>query len=270
LPDRILPATRLLAGIVVPVLITAFVILFLFPDLSRLFAWPIRPPMNAMMLGATYLGGAYFFTRLVFARQWHAVRLGLWPVTTFVAVLGIATLLHWGNFTHGSISFFVWAFLYFTLPFVIPVVWYLNRRANLADPPLAERPLPAGLSLAIGVLGGVLTAASLVLFLFPGVMVPVWPWTLSPLTARVMAAMFALPGVVGLGIAIDRHWSSASLLFQAQVVAIVLMLVAALRARAEIDWSQPLSWLFVASLLLTLGLIGWASWAYRRLGRLAR
>ena len=75
--DRVLTASRVLAAIIVPVLVAAFIMLYLFPnDTGRLFAWPIKPTMSAMMLGATYLGGAYFFTRVVFARQWHTVRLG--------------------------------------------------------------------------------------------------------------------------------------------------------------------------------------------------
>jgi hypothetical protein len=35
------------------------------------------------------------------------------------------------------------------------------------------------------------------------VMIEIWPWTLSPLTSRVMAAMFALAGGVALGIAVE-------------------------------------------------------------------
>ena len=49
-------------------------------------------------------------------------------------------------------------------------------------------------------------------------MIAVWPWTLTPLTARVAGAMFALPGLVGLGIALDRRWSAARIILQAQAI----------------------------------------------------
>ncbi|MBN1248843.1 MAG: hypothetical protein JXC32_14375 [Anaerolineae bacterium] len=56
--DCVLPMTRVLAAIVVPFLVVAFGMLYLFPDSSgAVFAWPIKPHMSAMMLGATYLGG---------------------------------------------------------------------------------------------------------------------------------------------------------------------------------------------------------------------
>jgi hypothetical protein len=258
-------STRVLAAVIVPILIAAFVMLFLFPnDTGRLFAWPIKPPMSAMMLGATYLGGAYFFAMVLKTRQWHSVKLGFLPVTTFAAILGISTVLHWDKFTHGHVSFMLWALLYFTLPIVIPLVWYRNRRVNLGSIDPQEQMLSQSLSLAIGGLGAVLATVSVVLLLFPEVMIPTWPWVLSPLTARVMSAMFALAGLVGLGVAVDRRWSSASIPLEAQGLSIILMLVAIVRAYNEILWSQWESWLFVAGLLLVLSVIGWAALQSRR------
>jgi hypothetical protein len=258
-PDRVLKVTHLLAAIIVPFLLTAFSILYLFPnDSGRLFAWPIKPPMSAMLLGATYLGGAYYFIRVFLARQWHTVRLGLIPVTAFAGIMGIATLLHWDKFTHGHISFIVWAFLYFTLPFIIPVVWYFNQRANQGQSPTSEARFSTGLRLVTGGVGALMLGSSAILLIFPQLMIPVWPWTLSPLTARVMAAMFALPGLVGLGVAVDGHWSSASVLFQAQAISILFFLIAIVLERDEIQWSQLGSWTYLAGLLMVLALIGLA------------
>jgi hypothetical protein len=260
-PDRVLGITRVLAAIIVPILLAAFIMLYLFPnDSGRLFAWPIKPPLSAMLLGATYLGGAYFFTRVFLARQWHTVRLGLIPVTTFAGILGIATLLHWDKFTHGHISFILWAFLYFTLPFVIPVVWYRNQRVNQNQPPDAEKQFSSGLRLAIGAIGAVMLLSSAILLIFPQLMIPIWPWTLSPLTARVMAAMFALPGLVGLGVALDGRWSSASIIFQAQAIAIFFFLMAIALNRDEVQWGQLGSWTFLGGLLLVVVLIALAAW----------
>jgi hypothetical protein len=258
--DRVLPASRILAALIVPILVAAFIILYFYPtDTGRLFAWPIKPTMTAMMLGATYLGGAYFFGRAALTRGWHTVRLGFIPVTTFAGILGIATLLHWDKFTHGSLAFELWALLYFTLPFVIPVVWYLNQRASQGSAKAAEQPFRRGLRLATGGLGGVLALAGLILLLFPQVMIPAWPWSLTPLTARVMAAMFALPGIVAIGVAIDGRWSSASIIFQAQGIAILFILIALLRAGDQIQWNGWSIWTFLGGLLLVLILIGWAA-----------
>lgn len=257
--DQVLIASRILAAIIIPILVAAFIILYLFPnDSGRLFAWPIKPPMSAMMLGATYLGGAYYFTRVVLAKRWHTVQLGFIPVTAFASLMGIATLLHWEKFSHGKFAFELWALLYFGLPFVIPAVWYLNQRASRGSWMPDERRFSSGLRLAIGMIGGVLLAGSTVLLVFPAWMIPVWPWTITPLTARVLAAMFILPGLVGLGVAFDGRWSSASTIFQAQALAILLFLAAMAYNRGEIHWGMWSAWTFLGGLLLVLVLIGWA------------
>ena len=263
--DRILIITRVLAVIIAPILLAAFIMLYFFPNHSGdLFAWPIKPPMTAMMLGATYLGGVYFFTRVAFARQWHTVQLGFLPVSAFAGYMGIATVLHWDKFTHGFISFQLWALLYFILPFVIPVVWSLNQRANAQEAPSLEARFSRSLRLAIATVGGVLVTASLTLLIFPQVMIPLWPWALTPLTARSLAAMFVLPGWVGLGVAADGRWSAASIIFQAQSISIVLFLIAMGFNRTEIQWHQWGIWAFLAGLLLVLLLIGWAAWQSRQ------
>ena len=261
--DTVFSSTRLLAVVIVPILVAAFVILYLFSgDTGRLFAWPVKPPMSALMLGGTYLGGAYFFAIAATTRRWHYVSLGFLPVTAFAAILGIATILHWDRFTHGQISFELWAFLYFTLPFVIPVVWYRNWRASRGLKETDERKVPSVLRIATGVLGGVLVGASIVLLLFPNVMIPIWPWALTALTARVLAAMFALSGLVGVGVAVDGRWSAARTPFQAQVVSIALILFGLVVARSDVAWSRWETWLFIAGLLLELAIIGWAAaWA---------
>jgi hypothetical protein len=265
--NQILPVTRILAAIIVPILTAAFIMLFLFPnDSGLLFAWPIAPTMSAMMLGATYLGGAYFFTRVVLSREWHAIQLGLIPVSAFAGILGIATLLHWDRFTHGHISFILWAFLYFTLPFVIAAVWLINRRTAPGGASTREPKFSFPLRLALAAVGAVMAAASLMLLIAPQAMIPLWPWTLTPLTARVLAAMFILPGLVGMGVARDGRWSAARIIFQAQVVSIVLFLVGMLRASTEIQWSSWGIWTFLGGLLLVLVLIGLAA---RQAGRAA-
>jgi len=51
--DRILLQTRLVLIVVVPFLLLAFLILFIFPDLSgERFAWAIKPHMTALFIGS--------------------------------------------------------------------------------------------------------------------------------------------------------------------------------------------------------------------------
>ncbi len=270
--DRILIITRVLAAIIIPFLVVAFLILYFAPQQSgQLFAWPVAPEMTAMMLGAAYMGGVYYFSRVVFANRWHRIKLGLLPVTAFASLMGVATVLHWDRFTHEHIAFFFWALLYLGLPLVLVGVWLLNRRE---DPGVAEADdvmLPRPLRWLLGVVGGVLVIVSMLLFLFPETMIPTWPWRMTPLTARVMAAMFVLPGLVGLGIAQDGRWSAARIILQAQIFSIVLILLAVVLSSGNFDWSQAVSWIFVGGMtLILLMLVGITIWAERKQRSLQR
>ena len=119
---------RLAALVIVPILAAAFVILFVFPDSNgERFPWPVRPRLTAMTLGATYLLGSFYFTTVLFARRWREVEIGFLAVSTFAALLGVATIIHWDRFSHEKFQFWLWVFLYFTLPLILPVLWWRNR-----------------------------------------------------------------------------------------------------------------------------------------------
>lgn len=247
--DQILPATRWVATLVLPFLVVAFVILFIFPqETEKLFAWKLQPSMSAMMLGAAYAGGIYFFTGVLRYKQWHKIKVGFLPVTAFASLLGIATILHWEKFNHSHISFFAWAGLYFTTPFIVLGVWLGNRGQDSGLLDKQDTVIPKNFRLFMGAIGVITLLISLFLFLQPNILVELWPWSLTPLTSRVMGAMFALPGLVGLGIALDKRWSSAGLILQSQGFSILLILIAAFRARYEFDWGNAGSLMFVAGL----------------------
>lgn len=228
--------------VIIPFLVVAFAVLYPFPgDTGRLFAWPVQPEITPMILGSVYLGGAYFFLRAAMARQWHTVKGGFVPVGTFATLMGVATILHWGKFTHSHVAFWLWAGLYFTTPFLVFAVWWANRRRD-APATTAELLLPLRVSRVIAVLGGLSVLTALFLFLFPGRAAAIWPWTLTPLTARVMGAIFAL-GIAGLGAPADRRWTSARILLQVAGLMLALILAAGLRASSELDPSNAMTWL---------------------------
>lgn len=247
--DRILGTTRGLALFIIPFLVVASVILYVWPnDTGRLFAWPIKPPMTAMMLSAAYAGGIYFFVRVAVGRQWHAVKVGFLPVTVFATLLGIATLLHWDRFSHGRLAFWVWAALYFTTPFLVLGAWLHNRPADPGTPAAGEVTLPLAARRLLGGAGFATLLAALLLYLAPGLMIAAWPWSLTPLTARVMGAMFALPGVVGLQIAFDSRWSAARVILEAQAFSLALILIAGLRSWGSFNRGYAGLWILFAAL----------------------
>jgi hypothetical protein len=250
--DRILPETRWISAIIVPFLVAAFAILYLFPDhTQQLFAWGIQPRMSAMMLGAAYLGGAYFFVRAAADARWHWVKVGFLPVTTFATLMGIATILHWDRFNHGYISFFAWVGLYFTTPFIVFLLWLRNRSTD-PGPISHDRRVPRLVRLVIGIVGGLTLLTSMILFLQPGFMISTWPWQLTPLTARVVGALFALTGVGELAIALDARWSAVRIALQSQMIGIAAIALAMVFSWSNFHQANPLTWIFLASILFLL------------------
>ena len=243
--DRVLPATRILSIVIIPFLVVAFVLLYFWPsadDTGRLFAWRIIPPFTSMVLAAVYLGGAYFFLRAARARQWHTVGGGFLSVGLFASLMGIATILHWRLFIHANVAFWLWAVLYFTTPFLVFAVWWHNHGEE-PPTPLGDLLVPTWAARLIGVAGVLAAVSSVLLFLFPGLAIDIWPWRLTQLTARVMAAIFAL-GSVGIAAFHYRRWSGMQILLQVEGLMLALIAVAALRARDDFDASRPLTWLF--------------------------
>ncbi len=242
--DAVLRATRSLSAFIVPFLVVAFVVLYGFPgDTGRLFAWHMAPPMTPMTLGAVYLGGAYFFVQAFRATEWHTVKAGFVAVGTFASLMGVATIIHWDRFNHSHVAFWLWAGLYFTTPFLVWGVWAANlRRATAAGPD--DIVLPPAARFLLAATGALAVAAGLFLFLLPGQAIDVWPWTLTPLTSRVLGAIFML-GIAQLGVLTDARWNAARMMLQVQVFMLALILVAAARAHADFDTSNPMTWLLL-------------------------
>ncbi len=142
-----------------------------------------------------------------------------------------------------------------TTPFLVLATWLRNRSQ---DPGVLEPGnvmIPFVWRVGMGIVGAVTVLVSLLLFVQPELMIAAWPWQLTPLTARVLGAMFALPGLVGLGIALDSRWSAARLILQAQAFSILFILISAARAWGDFDRANPIAYGFTAGLALLLAAI---------------
>lgn len=256
--DRILPVTRWTALVVVLILLTAFILLYLFPARTEeLFAWTIRPPITPMLMGAGYAAGAYFFTRALLSRRWHEVALAFPAITVFCWFMAAATLLHWDRFNHQHPSFWLWAMVYALTPFVLPAIWLMNRRTD-PGPTAGDRLIPLSARIGMGALGVVNLLISLWLFFAPESVIAIWPWTLSPLTARVLAGWFALPGAGSLLMAFEPRWAAWKIILEGVVIYAALLLIGIMRGWADFDTSKPLAWVYLSliggSMLASIGL----------------
>jgi hypothetical protein len=253
--NRVLISTRLLALVIIPFLLGAFIILYVFPgQTARLFAWPIKPTMTSLVLASAYLGGAYFFVRVLFERRWNVVKIGFVSVTLFASLLGLATIMHWDVFNHRHVTFWIWAALYFTTPFLVFGVYLANQRVAGSPAPNELRLGSTGRWL-IGLIGLLALVQGLIMFVAPQLVLPLWPWSLTPLTCRIIGAIFCL-GSAGLAVFADPRWSSVTVLLEVEMIMIPLMLIAALRALRELRPHRALTWLlgggFIAILVASV------------------
>lgn len=264
--DVVLPRTRWLALFIIPFLVVAAAILWIWPhETGRLFAWPIRPPMTAMLLGSAYLGGIWFFTRVARARHWHRISIGFLPVATFSTLLCVATVLHWDRFTHDHVAFWAWAALYFATPPLVIAAWLANRGQDPARRERTGPAVPLAVRAVIGLSGLAAGAVAAALFVVPEALLPHWPWTLSPLTARVVSAIFAMQAVAFVGIALDGRWGVARVMFEAQLFTTPLIVLAVMLSRDEFA-SRGASAPGVATGLgvIWLAMLGLFVWMHRR------
>jgi hypothetical protein len=251
--DRVSLFTRALSVLILPFLVVASCLLYLAPgDTDRLFAWTIVPPLTAMYLASAYLGGVWFFARVLRVHQWQRVRYGFPAVLTFAALLGIATLLHWEKFHAGHISFVAWATLYFTTPFLVAAAMVVESRIDGGSISPPGPPGAWGWGGARALLGLTSLGIGVTLFLVPSIGVDTWAWELTPLTARVLGATLTLPGMVNLWFLIDARWGAFRILFQAQLVSLCFILGALLIGWSQLDFSRLAAWLVVPGLAGTL------------------
>jgi hypothetical protein len=256
--DRLLPLTRLVALIIIPFLLAAAAVLYFSGQaMGQRFAWDIQPPPTAFLVGSGYLGGAYFFARVVFERRWHRVAAGFLPVAAYTAVMLLSTLIHWDRFDQGHFPFLVWLILYIVTPLALPLLWAYNRRTDPGSPEPDDVLLAPAVRWAMAGIGALVLVAALFFFLSPATADRFWPWTLSPLTARVVAGWHVLLGAGALVLATDRRWSAWRIPLQSIALWQVLLLVNMLRPEAGLGSTGLLNWYvgYVLAGLLAIGLL---------------
>jgi hypothetical protein len=189
------------------------------------YAWAIRPPISAAFLGAGYLAGVVATALAVLAaRHWRSIQpLAVALVTLSVGLLA-ATLLHTDRFRWGYPPTWAWTGVYALAPVGV-LILARRQRANTIRPAIADPRvrLLRGLSLA---LGAAMLAGAIALFAFPVDLGRQWPWTLTPLLARAIAAWIAMIAAALLWCAYDLRGTSEALIPYATLGAWCLALLA--------------------------------------------
>jgi hypothetical protein len=209
---RVLALTR--AGVWVLCILAAAngVFLYFLPGLADTdYAWSIKPGVNAAFIGAGFLAGT-LATGLVLAtatrwRTFSLLPLALWVLA---ASLLAATIIHEDRFKWDYPLTWVWAIVYAGVPLAVPFL--VMRQRRVAEAPAPADPRLRTVRALSGVAGVVLLAGAVALFASPVELGKEWPWALTPLLARAVAAWYALFGTMLLTCAIGLRRPSEALI----------------------------------------------------------
>ena len=254
--DEIFPLTRVITGVVVFFLVTAFGILFFLPDRTgELFAWSIKPHMSSMFFGSAYLGGAWILAQTAIGKHWHRVQAVFPAVTVFTIAMLAATLLHWDRFSLGTIPFMAWLILYIVSPFLIPVLWMYNRRTDTHEPETSDVIVSPTARLVTRFIGTLVLLCVTIGFFYPTLFIIIWPWTLTPLTARVLCGWLSVIGTGAVMISLDPRWTGWRAILEGIFIAYSLIFVAAFMNPAEFttsifNWYTVLMGIMLLSILI--------------------
>ncbi len=261
--DAVLPATRVAAVVVVCVLVPALIILWGLPTKTdELWAWTIAAPLTPIFMGAGYGAGAYFFLRVYRSQRWHEVSVGVLSAAVFALLMLITTLLHYDKFNQGkahdglpdppvlaTAAFWGWTIVYVLSPFVVGWLWWRNQQRDPRVPEAGEPLVPANIRLVARVIAIGAIAMALVVLVSPSVAVENWGWTLTELTARVIACFTAQVGTGFFLLSLDPRWSSWRVLVQTFLIAVALLLVGAIREFATFGDDDLMTWGYMGGLV---------------------
>ena len=241
------------------------------------FAWTISPPLTAAFLGASYWAAVP--VELIAARQsaWARARVAVPAIWLFTTLTLVTTLLHFDRFHFSSPiasaqgAAWFWLAIYAVVPVAMLLIGWLQLRAPGGDPPRGPA-APMWLRIAILAQGGGMLVFGAALFAVPLAISPLWPWTLTPLTARAIGAWFIGIGFAALHADRENDLSRIRPLAGGYVAFAGLQLLAIARFSGNVNWNAAASWMYLAFLLsvLPVGLFGLLGPRWIEAGKKAR
>jgi len=263
-PDRLERSTRiLLVAFVCLTLVATNQLFVLARRTATLFSWTIQPPLSAAFLGASYAAGCVLSVLALRSRSWRDARTPLVTVLVFAVLTLAATLLHLDRFHFHAPGLaavgaaWVWLVVYLVVPVALLVV--VVRQARVAHPargaatPRTRRTLPRWLVGLLGLQGVVLGASAVALFLVPPATAHLWPWMLTPLTARMIAAWLAALAVAALLSLREGDVARVRIPAFAYVVFGVLQLLALVLYGEAFAWGSTAATVYLVALVVALG-----------------
>ncbi len=218
------------------------------------FAWTINPALTAAYLGGVYWAACAGVVAAARRTRWADARSIIPAAFTFTTLTTIATFIHLDRFHTDSPRAWAWIAVYVVTPPVLVVLWFRQQRVAGDDPPRLN-PYAAWVRVVMAAQFLVALGVGGALYLFPDDTKGIWPWTLTPLTARAVGA-----GLLGLAVASawglkEADWERIGGPAISFLVFGVLQLVAIVRYHDTVSWGDWELWWLIALLasFLVLG-----------------
>lgn len=262
---RVSRGTRLLLGVFVALTALATNQLFVLAEhTDAWFAWTIKPALTAAWLGGGYGAGCLLVVLALRTHAWAHARVPVVTVVVFTVLTLVATLLHADRFHFGAQGLvargaaWFWLAVYVVVPVALTLLAVRQERAPGADPE-RRAPLQRWLAWVLTLQGAVLLGVGTALFVRPATAGTVWPWPLTPLTARVVAAWLVAFGVAAVLALRERDVERLEIGAIAWTAFGVLQVLALARFGGEVRWGSAAATGYLV-FLLTIAPTGAAGW----------
>jgi hypothetical protein len=232
---------------------------------DRYFAWTIDVPLTAAFLGAGYWASVALEWLAAREATWARARIAVPAVFVFTVLTLVATLVHLDLFhLDGDNSLltrtvtWAWLAIYVFVPLAMLVLIVTQLQRSGEDSPRG-RPLPYWMRIVLSVQAAVLLGLGVALFVEPERSASLWPWALTPLTGRAVAAWLLGVAVAAVHTVWENDAHRVRVAFASYAALGVLQLVALVRFPDVVSFSGPKPWIYVLFLisLLVVGLYGW-------------
>jgi hypothetical protein len=224
---------------------------------ERFFSWTVLPPLTAAFIGAGYWSS--FILELMAARErvWANARPAFVSALLFTGLTSAATLLHADRFHLNSsdpvtlIATWAWFAVYLGVPFLFVAALIVQARTRGADPP-RQRPMPGWVLVASLLQAVVLLTVAVALFAAPATSAILWPWPLTPLTARAVAAWLVGIGSMNALVVVERDYARLRAALASYVLLGPLEVIALARYAGTFRWGSPAGVVYVVLLAMIL------------------
>ena len=152
----------------------------------------------------------------------------------------------------------LWLVVYVVVPPWMTALLVAQHRLP-GDDPDVTRPMSSGLAGILTLQAVFLTIVGVGLVVAPTRVLELWPWTLTPLTARAIGAWcVALGFAAGLAVR-ERDLTRLRAAAATYVTFGVLQTVAIVRFRDDVEWERAASWIYlvILAVITASGAHGW-------------